>query len=147
MFNEYGVLQVSGHSNHHLPSPAKHDTSSIASDQFSDVSYLANLDFDRIQELGMPMTKDQVKLKKILHPSCKGVLILHAAVDFLKRDKTLSAFVHFKNDKPIVDSLEINMPIQFIYILFTSKHTIHVDGFQLCRAAAVLFKDKVSFTQ
>lgn len=64
-------------------------------------------------------------------------------MDFLRRDKFISALVRFKNEKPIADSMEIPISVQFVYILVTSKHNIHIDGYQTCRAVGTLFKDKV----
>jgi hypothetical protein len=120
------------------------DRLSVAS-ELSDVSYLLNLDVEAIRERGLPMTSDQVKLKKILHPNTKGILILHAPVDFLKRDQCVSAFIRYTDENPIVDSLEINLPVKFLFILFTSKHTIRKDGYQICRTMGTLFHDKVTF--
>lgn len=118
------------------------DHLSVASD-FSDVSYLMNMDIEAVKKRGLPMTSEQIKLKKILHPNTKGVSILHAPVDFLKRDQCVSAFIRYIDEKPIVDILEINLPVKFVYILFTSKHTIRMDGYQMCRTIGTLFQDKV----
>ena len=119
------------------------DRLSVASADFSDVSYLVNMDIDAVRERGLPMTSDQVKLKKILHPNAKGIVILHAPVDFLKRDQCVSAFVRYTEENPMVDSLEINLPVKFVFILFTSKHTIRKDCYQMCRTMGTLFHDKV----
>ena len=89
-------------------------------------------------------TRDQIKLRKIIHPESHGVVIFNAAVDFLKRDEYLAAFVGFQNARPVPDFMEISIPIRFLYILITSKHEIHLDGYQICRTAATLFKDRVS---
>ncbi|XP_028394886.1 anion exchange protein 3-like [Dendronephthya gigantea] len=86
--------------------------------------------------------KEEIKLRKIIHPESIGVVIFHAAVDFLKRDQCLPVFIRFQNEKPISDFMEIAIPIRFLYILFTSQHAIHVDGYQICRAVATLFKDR-----
>ena len=124
-----------------LSSHSTFDGVSVGS-EFSDTLFFVNEDFDAVQERGM--TREQEKLRKIIHPNSKGILILHASVDFLKRDKFLSALVRFKNDKPLVDSMEISLPVRFVYLLITSKHNVRLDGYQVCRAAATLFKDKVS---
>jgi hypothetical protein len=88
-------------------------------------------------------TKEQIKLGKIIHPESSGVVIFNAVVDFLKRDEYLPVFIRFQNEKPIPDFMELSIPIRFLYILFTSKHAIHMDSHQICRAAATLFKDRV----
>lgn len=103
------------------------------------------MDYEAIKERGLPMTGEQVKLKKILHPNTKGILILHAPVDFLKRDECVSALMRYPDEKHIVDSLEINLPVKFVYLLFTSKHAIRTDGYQMCRSMGTLFHDKVRF--
>ena len=102
------------------------------------------MDYEAVRERGLPMTKEQIKLKKILHPNTKGILILHAPVSFLKGDQCVSAFIRYTNERPIVDSFEINLPVKFVYILFTSKHTIRTDGYQICRTMGTLFHDKVN---
>lgn len=89
-------------------------------------------------------TREQIKLRKIIRPESHGVVIFNAAVDFLKRDEYLAAFIGFHNERPVPDFMEISIPIRFLYILFTSKHAIHLDGYQICRTAATLFRDRVS---
>ena len=143
LFNENGQLEATTESNLLISHPTFDRTSVVS--EFSDASFLVNGDFDALEERGLPMTREQTKLRKIIHRNSKGILILHASVDFLKRDKFLSALVRFKNDKPLVDSLEISLPIRFVYLLITSKHSVRMDGFQICRSVATLFKDKVSW--
>jgi hypothetical protein len=142
LFDENGVLSGTTSTSNLLKTQIHADHLSVASD-FSDVSYLVNLDIDAVRERGLPMTSDQVKLKKILHPNSKGILILHAPVDFLRRDQCVSAFVRYTRENPIVDSLEINLPVKFLFVLFTSKHTIRKDGYQICRTMGTLCHDKV----
>lgn len=142
LFDENGVLRET-HKSHFLKTQTQGDRLSVAS-EFSDVSYLINMDYDAMRDRGLPMTKDQMKLKKILHSNAKGIVILHASVDFLKRDECISAFIRYPNEKPMVDLLEVNLPVKFIYILFTSKHAIRSDGYQICRTLGTLFHDKVS---
>jgi hypothetical protein len=89
-------------------------------------------------------TKEQVKLRKIVHPESNGVVIFNAVVDFLKRDEYFAVFIRFQNEKAIPDFMEISIPIRFLYVLFTSKHAIHMDSHQICRVAATLFKNRVS---
>lgn len=98
-----------------------------------------------MKERGLPMTSGQMKLRKILHPQTKGILILHAQVDFLKRDQCVSALMRYSVEKPMVDSLELNLPVKFVFVLFTSKYTINSDCYEMCRTMGTLFHDKVSF--
>ena len=142
LFDENGALHAHSTGNLLNMTHTNADHLSVASD-FSDVSYLINMDIEAVRERGLPMTSEQIKLKKILHPNTKGVSILHAPVDFLKRDQCMSAFIRYIDEKPIVDILEINLPVKFVYILFTSKHTIRMDGYQMCRTIGTLFQDKV----
>ncbi|XP_028395702.1 band 3 anion transport protein-like isoform X2 [Dendronephthya gigantea] len=144
LFDENGAMRVNSTSTstrNLLKTETHADRLSVAS-EFSNVSYLINMDYETTRERGLPMTSDQIKLKKILHPNTKGILILHAPVDFLKRDEFISAFVRYPNDKPIVDSLELNLPVKFMFILFSSKHAVRTDGYQMCRTMGTLFHDK-----
>ena len=142
LFDENGAMRVN--STHNLFKTETHADSLSVASEFSNVSYLINMDYEATRERGLPMTNDQMKLKKILQPNTKGILILHAPVDFLKRDEFISAFIRYPKEKPIVDSLEINLPVKFVFILFSSKHAFRTDGYQMCRTMGTLFHDKVS---
>lgn len=130
------LLRQFDHDEHHVEhlnaehSPSTEYVSSCENTESSDNNHLRR-------------TKEQIKLRKIIHPESNGVVIFNAAVDFLKRDECLPVFIRFENEEPIPDFMEISIPIRFLYILFTSKHAIHMDSYQICRAAAALFKDRV----
>ncbi|XP_046846382.1 band 3 anion transport protein-like isoform X3 [Xenia sp. Carnegie-2017] len=141
LFDDHGALKSSSGSQLSIKQTL-FDRLSIESN-VSEASYLVDMDYDTVKQRGLPLTNDQVKLRKILHADTKGIVIHHAPVHFLKRDQVLSVLVRYPDDKQITDSLEVHLPVKIIYILFTSKHTIRLDGYQICRTMGTLCHNKV----